>query len=241
MLSRLCAFPLSLSRRTSFVIAALGLLALAAPGSAGSIATAEIRFDGASGFGVSQQTALASGAPILTRDSVALATDLETTRNVNEGSLVTGPPATVTSLWNVTNQTGQDLFGSLYLVFARPLPSTISVDGQPQDVTYLPEHVGLRLQSPWVIFEVDFDPNADPVYYPAVLLGSLGDGQTTADPFAVNYILDDPQIFLDADGFELGLPTWQILSVFIPIPEPSTVLLLGAGLAALGVRRRLRS
>ena len=219
------------------LVAAASIAAATSAGAAG-----QVRFSGSNGFGTTQQEAFAAqsaGVPLLTVDAVDLVDGLLTLRNLDQGSIQTGPPATATSFWNVTNESGQDLIGDLYLVFAKPLPNQ-TTSGQP--FSYPPDTVGLDLQNSagWLIFEVDLQPN--PVYYPAVLLGSLGDGQTTAAPFAVKYILDDPQIFNEPDGFdELGIPQWQLLSYFVPIPEPSTAVLLAGGLGLIAAGRRRRS
>jgi PEP-CTERM motif-containing protein len=220
------------------VLVAFSLMAGPASAVSGSI-----HFDGLGGFGVAQGTALASGIPILPDDALLQADGLGTIRDLDESTIVSGPPATATSNWNVQNNTGHDLMGTLYLVFAKPLDNTIVVNGQNQVVSYAPTDVGLTLQNglggfDWVILQVPDGANL--YYYPAVSLGSLGAGQTTASPFQVNYILEDPQIFLEPTGFELGIPKWQLLATFVPIPEPSTLplVVVGIGLLAIGRRRR---
>jgi MYXO-CTERM domain-containing protein len=219
------------------------VMLLASVASAGPIVSA-VRYDGLDGYGLTQQTASASGIPIVPMNTLAQATGLTVTQDFDESSVSTGPPATGISNWNVTNDVGKDLLGQLYLVFAKPLENTILVNGQSQLVDYAPDDVGLTLQNgagglDWVIFQV-FN-GLDLYYYPAVSLGSLGAGETTASPFQVNYILDNPQIFLDATGFELGIPKWQLLAAFVPIPEPSPALLVAAGLGILAAGRRRRS
>jgi hypothetical protein len=205
--------------------------------------TGSVRFDGVDGFGTAQQTALDSGIPIVPIDSLDLAEDLVVFQDFDNGSVSVGPPATATSDWDVQNQSGVDL-AELFLVFAKPLANTITVNGQTEIVDYAADDVGLGLQNDvggfdWIIFEVP--AGGDLYYYPAVSLGSLGDDQTTASPFQVDYILDNPQIFLEVNGFELGIPKWQILAVFVPVPEPSTALLVATGVAALAAGRRRRS
>jgi hypothetical protein len=230
------------ARNPSRWVLSFAVLALSLAGSRPAAAVGQVHFTGANGFGTTQQEALAAqsaGVTLTTISQVDFATGLTTLRNLDQGAINTGPPATATSFWNITNETGQDLIGDLYLVFAKPLSNQTQ---QGTSFSYDPADVGLDLlNNPgWVIFEVDLQPN--PVYYPAVLLGSLGNGQTTASPFAVKYILDGPQIFFESDGFiELGIPQWQLFSFFVPIPEPSTALLVGGGLALIAGARRGRS
>lgn len=217
-------------------------IALQADAAQAATVFGEVRFDGADGFGTTEQTAIDSGMTIVPIDALDLATELAIGQNLIGDTVNVGPPGTATSDWTVTNNRGEDL-DALFLVFAKPLPNTIEVSGQNQLIDYDPVDVGLRLQAgggfDWVIFAVPAGGNL--YYYPAVSLGSLGDGQTTASPFQVDYILDAPQTFLDAQGFELGIPQWQILAVFVPIPEPSTASLVALGVAALAAGRRRRS
>ncbi len=236
----------SRSARPFSRLALVVLLVLSGSAANATTVVGEVRFDGLNGFGTTEQTAIDSGMPIVSDMTIDLAENLGIGQNFNDASVILGPPATATSDWTVTNNRGEDL-ASLYLIFAKPLPNTIQIDLSNEIVDYDPVDVGLRLQTgaapgggfDWVIFEVP--AGGEMYYYPAVSLGSLGDGQTTAFPFQVNYILDDPQTFLGAEGFELGIPQWQILAVFVPVPEPSTALLVASGVVVLAAGRRRRS
>ena len=202
----------------------------------------------AQGFGVTEATALASGLPILVPGMLAQATGLEIGQTLDPFSILTGPPGEATSSWTVTNNTGIDLIGDVYLVFAKPIENTITVAGMDVDIEYDPSDVGLTLENgtggdDWVLIEAfdtdGVDPDYGTLYYPAVSLGSLLIGDTS-DAFSVRYVLDNPQVFLDTQGFELGIPRWQILAAFTPIPEPSTALLVALGLGAFALVRRRR-
>lgn len=207
----------------------------------------------AAGFGVSPTTAQAAqlaGIPIVQAPGLT-PWNPETLVVVNdevESSLVLpaplgSAPATIASNWTALNETGLNegvLNQNLYLVYKRPITN----DEQSPAVTYDPADVGLTLSSgtgglDWVILQVPsnpFDPGSIPVYYPAVSLGILADGATAAYP--VFYTLDNPQVFSRATNFELGMPKWSLSFLAVPIPEPSTGLLLFAGLLGIAAGRR---
>jgi len=135
----------------------------------------------------------------------------------------------------VENRQGVDI-ASLYLVLAKPLDHT--------GFDFTTGGVGITLQNEmgdydWVIFEVPAAGNL--YYYPAVSLGALGDGQATAEPFLIHYSLVDPPTIARGEDVELGIPQWHLLALTAPVPEPSTALLAGLGLAGLAARRRSRS
>ena len=251
MLSPTCIYPLSLQRSTFCIALAIaGLLAA----SAQALPIGEIRYDGPSGgYGTTAQTATASGVPIVPKATTDFlpATGMLYDRTRNPFATALGPPGRTSWNWDVTTS-GDPGEGELYLVFVRPLSNTIQVNGLNQSVSYTPTSVGLTLQNApghsWVIFSIDTAGDSAPeLYYPAVSLGSFDENGKTVDPFAVNYVLDVPQVFLDRGGpsqaatFKLGLPNWQLSTVFVPIPEPSPALFLGLGLTLLGIGRRLRS
>lgn len=227
------------------VLAATALLvaAPAAPGGAVPI-TETLFFTGPGGYGVSGTEATASGLPILS-PPLATIDGFETTRELDPLSIRLGPPGRASSDWTVANQRGVDLVGDVYLLFVRPLENEVDLGNRTETVDYDPADVGLTLRNEaggldWVLLQ-GFDPVLGNLYYPAVSLGSLLDGETSA-AFRVDYVLEDPERFLNSDAlFELGLPAWQIGSAFVPIPEPATGLLVGGGLAALALGRRRRS
>jgi len=247
--------------------AALAALLCAASAHAASFS---VRWDGETfpGYGVSAataQSAAAAGIPLLPFTGVMLNDQLTpgephvaTTNDLIEASVVIPAPAgtgiaTASSSWTGTNQTpvnsGVGPLEQLYLVFASPETNTITINGQPTDVTYDPRDVGLTLSfaeggADWAILQIPsnpLDPASDPVYYPAVALGTLGVGESA--PFSLFYQLENPQVFLEPFNFELGLPRWNLYyaSSSMMVPEPSTALLLALGLTSLAaVRRRAR-
>ncbi len=253
------------ARRRRVATALTSFAALAFAASAGA-ASFDVRWDGVTfpGFGVSEATALdaaAAGIPLLQFSGVLLndqvtpgAPHIGTTNDLDEQSVVIPIPpgtgiATATSSWTGTNNTQINSGGpleQLYLVFASPETNTIILNGQPTDITYDPQDVGLTLSfgeggADWAILQVPsnpLDPTSDPVYYPAVALGPLGVGETA--PFELHYQLENPQVFLEPFNSELGLPRWNIYytSSSMMVPEPATGLLLLAGLGSLAAARR---
>jgi hypothetical protein len=209
-------------------------------------ATIPVYFDRADfgfgeGWGVSETTAQAAnaaGIPIVTETTESWSPALlPVDHNLSEGSFNAGNPSTVQSNWSAINNTGI-LDENLYLVFARPTPN--------QFVTQH-EDVGLVLsfaesgRADWVIVQVQLDPNAIPVYYPAVSLGTLGSGD--AENFKLYYSLFDLQISQGTELDEVGLPQWNLafFSTAAPIPEPSSGLLMLFGLVGIARARRKRS
>lgn len=229
--------------RLALALAVLLAAVPAVPGLAAPI-TATLHFEGPDGFGVAEAEALASGLPILSIPLVQ-ATGLDVQRDLDLASFRYGPPTTVTSDWSVTNGVGRDLIGDLYLVFAKPLASELDLGNRTETVDYDPADVGLTLRNgagglDWVLLQA-FDPGVGNVYYPAVSLDSLVD-EATSELFGVRYVIDDPVAFLDSTGiYRPGLPAWQLLAAFTPVPEPSTALLVAGGLAGLALSRRRRS
>jgi len=224
--------------------------------------------------GISQATASnahsSAGIPIITvpgldgLDPTALAVNHTL---VNSTLVLPTPvgsaPATITSNWSATNtapglNNGTGPLQNLYLAFQQPITSQITVNAQPQSVTYAPSDVGLTLTpANWVIFQVDVgssipvDPsskcpvtvasNDNCVYYPAVSLGTLPYG--AAAGFSLLYTLKNPQeqLFTEPFNYQLGMPEWTLLSTSAVVPEPTPGLLLLVGLLVVAGGRRYRS
>jgi PEP-CTERM motif len=241
------------------------LLSLAtAPAQAGSI-TVFWDDPNFNGYGVSEataQSANAAGIPIVSIPRIegnVPSTGLAVTNSLDVGSRVipvpfdSGEPATVTSNWSATNNSALNgptdpIPDNLFLVFANPGPSTITINGQPQNVAYDPADVGLSLSfdeaglADWVLLQVPSNPlvpTSIPVYYPAVSLGTLPAGSNL--PFQLFYTLDNPQVFTEPINVELGMPQWNLFFASTVIPEPSTGLLLLLGVGALAATRRERA
>jgi hypothetical protein len=128
--------------------------------------------------------------------------------------------------------------GEVYLVLKSPGP--VAVDFP---LEYDPATVGLTLDNDplgvqWVIIE-EIDPVLGPLYFPAISLGFLQQGDSTS--YTVKFVLSQPMTVVTETGFELGLPSIGFDGAYVPIPEPGTGLLVALGtaaLAAIGRRRR---
>lgn len=190
------------------------------------------------GFGVSAATAASAGVPILPMANFPLAptlTEDSIDQALDRTTLVTtGAPIitslTITSTWTVLNDT-QSSLQNLYLVFERPIANG--------SVVYDPSDVGLTLSSDWVILQGVASGN--PLYYPAVSLGSLASGADVDFPLLYS-LHNPPQEFNRPDfNLELGMPAWKLFFVSTPIPEPASGLLVLFGLLGISVGRRKRS
>lgn len=239
-------FPLGRGARVAL---ALSALLLAAPASALPI---DVFYDGPGGIGVSSATrdaAMAAGIPLVS-GTLESAAPYGTTQVFDSQSIRFGLPTTGTENWTLTNGTQQDRV-DIYLVFATPLDNSVDFRKRSEPVVYDPNDVGLTLRNgeggtDWVILETPV-PGATPtgfesnlVYFPAVSLGSLASGETS-DVFQLDYVLQNPQIFIQKKFVELGVPTWRIFTVSTPVPEPSTVLLIACALGALVLGGRGRA
>ncbi|HVN39460.1 MAG TPA: PEP-CTERM sorting domain-containing protein [Myxococcota bacterium] len=156
---------------------------------------------------------------------------------LTQSDLVT--PFDVTSRW--TAESEQNFANSVvWLVFTSIDPRTFEVNGQQKDVPYDPTKVGLRVDSSsgWVLLQTSA-PSLGTIYYPAIRLGPLG----SQDREVVNvpYFLQQLITFNSNGSTVLPLPKLRIAIALTAIPEPTTGLLLVAGLCGLAVRARVRS
>jgi len=240
-------------------ISALGLTV------AGSAAATTLVFDGPTNaglvppdqvvaLGVSETSATGSGLTILsipdgdlppleTIESLELGvTNLLDQSSVAPPILISGEPATASSDWKVENQSTGDLIGDLYLVIITELPFMgQNVFGDPFTVDYDPADVGLDLrpEEGWVIVKSFSTSLGTDLYFPAISLGSVLAGDSAS--FLMRYDLAAAQTSLVEGGVELQVPKLQVMGTFLPIPEPSTALLVATGLGGLVWMGRRRS
>ena len=236
--------------------AALAALLLSAwVGSLGSSASAApIFFTGPTtpgGFvlGVSEADAFDSGLDILSRDqgdyeSVAR-TDLTIDNSTVAGSVFSTPEAALaTQDYAVTNDSGPDPTDprdTLYLVFVSMSSAVVGDDV----VDYDPTTVGVNLTDEWVMisfFDPDVGPEGQDLYFPAISLDTLALQETTTVP--IEFVLTEPVWTLGVVDGELGailmLPQMLVDGAFVPIPEPSTGVMISLGLCVLAWRSRSR-
>jgi len=209
--------------RWAMAIAAALLLA----GPAGAF---PVVFDGAGGYGVSAATASsvsAAGFPIIqdaTVYSASLFGLVIPAPDVLSSTIVASPtvahPNTAQSRWSVTN-TGKTSLDGAWLVFLTP-------------VTYDPAKVGIDLRAGnWALVDVPVGESGD-YFYPAVFLGNLDTDETVT--FLMNHVVGQA---LTQQGSTLVLPKYSVgVLQGVPVPEPSTFVLLAAGAALVGVLRR---
>jgi hypothetical protein len=212
---------------------------LAAPAAAVPVT---VFFDEDSGFGVSEESAEASGVPLVSPSFVGSASgvlnvvsqELQGDNDSIVSQLLAQSGNSATSLWTVENESDTYLPEDTYFLFVTSVP--FGIDGEV--VEYDDENVGLTIdpESGWVIVRACTE-DGECYYYPAVLLGSLEPGET-ADPFAVNYVIDE-SVHQTASN-KVVLPQFFAAMAIAPIPEPTAGVLMGVGLALLAVVLRRR-
>jgi len=207
-------------------------------------------------LGVSEADAIASGLEILT---LAPAQEVEgenlsiTTQRV-PGTESIGPPGRATQDYTVTNDSGPDGGGTLYLVLKSFDTAIVgncillsglgdcthdytgSLSGSSEsEGTLTTVGFDLALSNDWLLvalYDADLD---ETLYFPAIDLGDLGLGDAATLP--ISFLLSDPKIAWVLEGASttgvIMLPQLRYDAAFVPIPEPATGLLVALGLCGL--------
>lgn len=239
------------SNRSRNLVAWLALNAWLVIASAAQAASIPVLFDGPTSLGqhfgtsaAGATAAQAAGVPVLTpplqnaSGRLSLVGQNLTPGNLDEEDLIT--PFETDSHWTLQNISGLAYSDVVYLVFLTADPTELTLSTGPVTVDHDESQVGLRIDaaSGWVLLQTSV-AGLGTLYYPAVRLGPLGVGaQAQVD---VNYYLNDLRYFEDGNDFVVALPTLRFAMAVVPIPEPGTGLLVGAGLCLLAVRARQRS
>jgi hypothetical protein len=235
------------SRRSLLGLLVAGCLAFhAAPALAASTA---VLFDGPTLSGqhyglseTSKTAAQSAGISIITPTMFSVNGVIDIV-DQDLGSLVLdsvpSAPFETTSVWTAKNVLGSNLDGTVYLVFTTADPREVVLPGGNQIADHDESQVGLRIDAAdgWVLLQTSA-AGLGSLYYPAVALGSLLANQEKQ--LDVRYVLNQILSFESGAQTLVPLPKLRIAMAFVPIPEPGTALLLGAGLIGLATRARKR-
>ena len=230
-------------RRINLVAAVAAAWLLAGSAAATPVAfTGELNSQGMP-LGTSQADALASGISIIPSalSSLSLLGDHDLSV-VNDFSMGVGNqsvpmPLVAVSDWSLTNDGGT---GNVTLVVVSFSDTVVEIAGVSEKIQYASDTVGLDVTDAWSFLEIDrssiIDPQLDPVYLFALDLGVVASGATV--DFGMPYYLSNPRSYIGSAGFNVVLPRLEVMTVFVPIPEPGSGLLLGLGIIALACKGR---
>lgn len=141
-------------------------------------------------------------------------------------------PFVADSIWTVTNNT-KGALNNAYLVFESVslAPTALLPGGYPN----IPVGIDKNLFS---IVQYTYPGATTPLFFGALSLGSLGANGTSDDStqIRVRYILAGA---LPASGANLVTPPFTVAAL-VNVPEPSTLVLLGSGLALFAAASRRR-
>lgn len=137
-------------------------------------------------------------------------------------------PFVADSIWTVKNTTEEKL-NDAYLVFESvdlATPTTLLPGGYPD----IPVGIDKKLFS---ILQYT-SPGSEPLFFGALSLGTLNPNDSTQ--IRVRYIVAGA---LPPNGANLVMPPFDV-AAFVNVPEPSTLALLGSGLALFAAAGRRR-
>lgn len=228
--------------------AVLGLGVALLPGSA-EAAPVLVRFDGVQimgqHWGIGADSVNAAGAaavPLYTLDPAGIGEALTATggpfaisQNLMSNSDPMSAPVSALSEWTATNISMAALAAPSFLIFAR-VEETVPAD------PYTGAEVLIEIDPAlgWVLAETLVMGTR--IVYPALLIDGLDPAQALA--FDIRYLVERSlPIGVGPVGDDVGqyLPQFRLAAAGpgAVIPEPTTALLLGAGLLALLARRRM--